>query len=255
MENAGLPPGFQAFSGTYSDSRIAGFYDNGAPAAGVGLRGAHTMGRQVGQELVRMLEDVDRVLNVLVLTDDDVQFEHRATLSSNLPPDEHGPVPRVEMRHRGRTARTVRNREYVAAKAAALLRAAGATRSYRMNFPALMLHVQSSMRMGADPASSVLDPNAEARFVRRLFIADNSALANSLGGPNPTLTSQALATRTAEKIFTRYFGGAPWVTREAPISSIDERVTAAVFRRQIADASRPAQRRPRRRPSSPRFTG
>jgi choline dehydrogenase-like flavoprotein len=257
MENAGLPPGFQAFSGTYSDSGIAGFYDNGAPAAGVGLRGAHTMGRQVGQELLRMLEDVDRVLNVLVLTDDDVQFENRATLSSNLPPDEHGPVPRVEMRHRRRTARTVRNREYVAAKAAALLRAAGATRIYRMNFPPLMLHVQSSMRMGANPADSVLDPNAEARFVRRLFIADNSALANSLGGPNPTLTSQALATRTAEKIFTRYFGGDPWVTREAPVSSIDDRVTAAVFRRDIADAPRTAQPRPRlRRPrTGPRFTG
>src|SRR3954465_13326785 len=128
------------------------------------------------------------------------------------------------MRHRRRTARTGRNRECVAAKAAALLRAAGAKRIYRMNFPPLMLHVQSSMRMGADPANSVLDPNAEARFVRRLFIADNSALANSLGGPNPTLTSQALATRTAEKIFTRYFDGDPWVKKESPLSSIDNKV-------------------------------
>jgi choline dehydrogenase-like flavoprotein len=53
----------------------------------------------------------------------------------------------------------------------------------------------------------VLDANAEARFVERLFIASNSALANSLGGPNPTLTSQALATRTAEKIVQEHFGG------------------------------------------------
>jgi choline dehydrogenase-like flavoprotein len=247
MENVGLPPGFQAFSGTFSDSGIAGHYDNGARGAGVGERGADSMGRQVGNELLRMMQDVDRVMNVLILTDDDVQPENRARLSDNVPPDEHGPVPRVEMNHRARSARTVRNREYLAARAVNVLRAAGATRIYRMNFPPLMLHVQSSMRMGSNPANSVLDSNAEARFVRRLFIADNSALANSLGGPNPTLTAQALATRTAEKIFTRYFGGDPWVEREAPISSIDDRVTAAVFRRGIADAPRNSQPRTRRR--------
>ena len=82
--------------------------------------------------------------------------------------------------------------------------------------------------MGSDPADSVLDPSAEARFVKRLFVADNSALANCLGGPNPTLTNQALATRTAETIFTRYFGGDPWVGHEAPLSSIDRKVTKAV---------------------------
>jgi choline dehydrogenase-like flavoprotein len=61
-----------------------------------------------------------------------------------------------------------------------------------------------------------------------LFIADNSALANGIGGPNPTLTSQAVATRTAEKIFGRYFGGDPWVATESPVSSIDRSVTDAV---------------------------
>ena len=65
--------------------------------------------------------------------------------------------------------------------------------------------------------------------MKRLFIADNAALANGLGGPNPTLTSQALATRTAEKIFQTYFDGDPWVGTEAPISSIDDRVTSAVL--------------------------
>ena len=37
-----------------------------------------------------------------------------------------------------------------------------------------------------------------------------------------------LSTRTAEKIFTRYFGGRPWVDRESPISSIDPSVTRAL---------------------------
>jgi choline dehydrogenase-like flavoprotein len=85
------------------------------------------------------------------------------------------------------------------------------------------------MRMGLSANDSVLDATGEARWVKRLFIADNSALANALGGPNPTLTSQALATRTAEKIFAAYFAGAPWVGVETPVVSTDDRVTAAVL--------------------------
>ena len=75
--------------------------------------------------------------------------------------------------------------------------------------------------------------NGEAREVKRLFVADGSALANALGGPNPTLTIDAVATRTAEKIFRRYFGGDPWVRSERPVSSIDPQVTKAVLARGI----------------------
>ena len=99
------------------------------------------------------------------------------------------------------------------------------------NWPPLILHSQSSMRMGLEEHNSVLDADAELRWVKRLFITDNSALANSLGGPNPTLTTQAVATRTAEKIIEKYFGGEAWVGRENPVSSIDDRVTAAVIER------------------------
>jgi choline dehydrogenase-like flavoprotein len=84
--------------------------------------------------------------------------------------------------------------------------------------------MHSTLRMGIDEDNSVLDENAEARWVARLFVADNSALANAIGGPNPTLTTQALATRTAEKIFEKYFGGSGWVRRESPVSSTDPRV-------------------------------
>jgi choline dehydrogenase-like flavoprotein len=114
------------------------------------------------------------------------------------------------------------------ARAVEILRAAGAREVARMNWPPFLLHIHGTLRMGAREADSVLDESAEARAVKRLFVADNSALANSLGGPNPTLTTQALATRTAEKIFQRYFGGTPWVGREAPVSSVDDSVTRAV---------------------------
>jgi choline dehydrogenase-like flavoprotein len=111
------------------------------------------------------------------------------------------------------------------------MRLAGARRVHRLDWAPLLLHVQSSMRMGFDAADSVLDGTAEARWVDRLFIADNSALPNAAGGANPTLTTQAVATRTAENIFRTYFGGDPWVGTEAPTSSIDDRVTQAVLAR------------------------
>jgi choline dehydrogenase-like flavoprotein len=225
LENVGLPPALQAFSATFSDAGIAGHYDNDV---GLSKAGAKTLGRLVGPDLRRALRNIDRLLNVLVITDDDVEAHNRVTLSTILPADEMGPVPRVEFHQRARSRRTRRNREYLAKKAARLLKAAGAREIHRIAWPPLILHVQSTMRMGHDESNSVLDPGGEARFVKRLFVADNSALPNAIGGPNPTLTTQALATRTAEKIFKRYFDGDPWVKKESPLTSIDPKVTRAV---------------------------
>jgi choline dehydrogenase-like flavoprotein len=56
------------------------------------------------------------------------------------------------------------------------------------------------MRMG-----KVVDEACEAYDVDRLFVADHSALANGVGGANPTNTGQALAARTADRIVDRYF--------------------------------------------------
>jgi choline dehydrogenase-like flavoprotein len=229
LENVGLPPAIQVFGSTFSDSGMSGLYDNDSP---VGKAGADTLGRFVGPDLRRLMErGVDHLLNVLVITDDDVQPDNRVSVSVELPPDENGSIPKVALDGRARTKRTQRNREKMARKAVQLLRNAGAKKVHRWNFPPLILHVQSTMRMGADPANSVLDPTGEARFVQRLFIADNSALANGLGGPNPTLTTQALATRTAERIFTKYFDGDRWVHEESPVVSTNHKVTHAVIAR------------------------
>jgi choline dehydrogenase-like flavoprotein len=224
--HVGVPPAQQAAGFVNSDSGMAGLYGNGAPVGAVGSDG---VGRRVGAELMRLLaHGVDRMLNILVITDDDVEPHNRVTLSSGMPPDDHGAIPRVEVRLRARSQRTRDNREFLAGEAVRLLRAAGATEVYRINFPPFMLHVHSSMRMGESESDSVLDANAESRAVKRLFIADNSALANAVGGPNPTLTTQALATRTAEKIFQLYFDGSPWVRSESPVVSTARAVTRAV---------------------------
>jgi choline dehydrogenase-like flavoprotein len=229
MEQVGLTPALQNLSMNISDSGMRGLYD-----AGRGVTGTWDgkSGRPVGRELKEVMDNIDRLMNILILTDDDVERENRAELSI-LPPDEHGPIPRVVMNKRLRSNRTKNNREWLANKAGEILRAAGATKVIRVDMAPLILHIQSSMRMGGDPANSVLDENCEARWVKRLYVADNAALPNALGGANPTLSTQALATRTAERIFQTYFGGSPWVGSESPISSIDDRVTQAVLARGI----------------------
>jgi choline dehydrogenase-like flavoprotein len=222
LENVGLPPGLEAFSMTLSDSGIRGRYGNGRGALGPWDGPA---GRLIGPELKDALAgNADKLLNVLVITDDDVEAQNRVTLSA-LPADANGPAPKVQFHQRQRSARTLANREFLVRKAVELLRGAGAKAVYRIDWAPLILHVQSSLRMGQSADDSVLDAAAEARWVKRLFVADNSALANALGGPNPTLTTQALATRTAERIFSRYFGGQPWVGHEAPVVSTDQRIS------------------------------
>lgn len=222
LENVGLPPAIQAFSMALSDSGIRGQYGNGRGMTGPWDGPA---GRPIGPELKDLLAGgIDNLLNILVITDDDVEAQNRATLSA-LPGDANGPVGKVEFHQRERSKRTVRNRETMARKAAEVLRGAGAEKVYRIDWAPLLLHVQSSMRMGESEKDSVLNSDAESRWVNGLFVADNSALPNSLGGPNPTLSSQALATRTAEKIFQKHFGGSPWVRRESPVVSTDQRIS------------------------------
>jgi choline dehydrogenase-like flavoprotein len=210
-----------------SDAAIAGAY-NFSP---VTPQGADAVGRLIGPALKGAMADINRQMHLVIFTDDDVEDQNRVELSDTAPPDEHGPIPRVVLNPRNRSARTVANREFLVARSVELLRAAGATQVYRLSWAPFLFHIHSTMRMGLDHATSVLDANAESLAVKRLFVADNSALANAIGGPNPTLTTQALATRTAEKIFQLYFGGAPWVGFESPISSIDARVTRAVVQR------------------------
>jgi hypothetical protein len=226
VEVSCFPPAQTASILSSSDAGISGYYDNGLPTT---THGADTTGRLTGELLQRTMSDIDRLLMAIVLTDDDVEPQNTVTSSTALPPDENGPRARITVASRGRSARTLRNREYVVARTVELMKLAGASRVHRLNPGSTMLHLHSTMRMGIDENNSVLDANGQSRAVKGLFVADCSALANALGGPNPSLTCQALATRTAEKIFRLYFDGDGWVHRESPISSIDDRVTRAVL--------------------------
>ncbi|MEK5240526.1 GMC oxidoreductase [Paenibacillus sp. FSL L8-0470] len=122
----------------------------------------------------------------------------RLNLVNPLLKDENGPIP---IMHYTPSLKTLKRRDQLARYASETLKQAGARKIIRSDTPfGSMIHLECTMRMGY-----VTDTNCEAYQVRRLFIADNSVHFNGIGGPNPTLTTQALATRTAEKIVTKYF--------------------------------------------------
>ena len=189
--------------------------------------GADTTGRLVGNRLADAMAHYEHLLGVMILTDDDVEAKQGVTLSREFPADEHRPIPKLFFDQRHRSPRSVANREFLVRKAVELLRAAGARTVRRMNWPPFIFHPHSTMRMGLDAANSVCDQNGAAPGVRHLY-TDNSVLANALGGSNPTLTTQAVATRIAEKIFAFESGGGAWVGREGPVSPIDPVVTRVV---------------------------
>lgn len=154
--------------------------------------------RVVGKKLKEYMMDYPRTLSVILLTDDTAHKRNGITLDPLLR-DLNGAVPVVSYKP-SKIDSIKRNK--LALIAADIMKKAGAKKVIRTNcFSNLFVHLESSMRMGL-----VTDNNCEALQVKRLFIADNSIHYNSLGGPNPTLTTQALAIRTSEKIADKYFG-------------------------------------------------
>ncbi|RAW44248.1 GMC family oxidoreductase [Halorubrum sp. 48-1-W] len=155
-----------------------------------------TMGRLAGPDLKRLLSDYRRMLPVLVVSDDRPLKRNGVTVQNGAE-DEHGPIPLVNYTP---SEADRKRRDELAEIAAEILREAGASHVHRADSPPTALHLHSTMRMG-----KVVDEACEAYAVDRLFVADHSALANGVGGPNPTNTGQALAARTAERIVERHF--------------------------------------------------
>lgn len=156
-------------------------------------------GLVAGEQLKDLMRQYERTISVLILTDDEVNQSNGVTLDPVLE-DENGFIPVINYTP---SEKDNEKRNKLAQIASDIFRKAGAKTVIRSNWPPnIFIHIASTMRMGY-----VTDSNCEALQVKGLFIADNSVLFNGIGGPNPTLTTQALATRTADKIFEKYWGG------------------------------------------------
>ncbi|MFC5647906.1 GMC family oxidoreductase [Paenibacillus solisilvae] len=68
--------------------------------------------------------------------------------------------------------------------------------------PGADYHEFGTSRMGDDPLTSAADRYGQIHGISSLYVADNSVLP-PIGGANPTLTTVALAIRTADNIRSR----------------------------------------------------
>jgi hypothetical protein len=191
IEPVGLTPGWTAlWNFGYSS---AGYSQFNPPEPGAPWQ---ARGRVVGSDLKEMMAGYNQILNILVITDDTPDIRNGITVDP-LIKDEHGPVPLIKYTP---SLADSKKRDKLSRIAGELLVKAGAKKVVRADWPPTFGHIECTMRMGF-----VVDTNCEAFQVKRLFIADNSVHYNGLGSPNPTLTTQALVTRTAEKIVEKYF--------------------------------------------------
>ena len=91
--------------------------------------------------------------------------------------------------------------DYFAARGEELLKAAGATETWKAPSTSqeFSVHLLGTCRMGNDPKASVVDKFNRSHDVKNLFIVDGSSLVTS-GRGQPTMTIQALAFRAGDNI-------------------------------------------------------
>jgi gluconate 2-dehydrogenase alpha chain len=112
--------------------------------------------------------------------------------------DPHG-LPVVRVTHRVRE-NELRGSAFLAERQEQWLRAAGASQVWHAPRPFVEArHCYGGTRMGLDPASSVVDRFGFAHSAPNLGVLGTSVYPSS-GGHNPTLTLQALAWRTAQRL-------------------------------------------------------
>ncbi len=133
--------------------------------------------------------------------DDVPQLQNRVTLDPKVR-DVYGlPVPRVEQTPHQRDLAVIATAgpimQQILEKAGANVTAiASATPPL---YPSQYNHRMGTMRMGKNPATSVVDENGKFWAVENLYVMDGSVMV-SAGGYNPTETIQAVAWKLAERL-------------------------------------------------------
>lgn len=145
-----------------------------------------------GRRLVEDMRDYNHYVSFGIVGECLPSENNTVTLTGEL--DQHG-IPRAKITY-SYLDNDKRLIEHGVQKCRDIHQAAGAIETF--HYPATT-HLLGTCRMGRDPRTSVVDEWCRAHDVPNLFICDGSVFVTG-AGVNPTLTIQAMATRTADYI-------------------------------------------------------
>ena len=148
-----------------------------------------------GEALVREMQDYNHQVGLKMVGETMPQERNRITLADEKDP--YGlPIARVTHSNCDNDRRMIQHALDFMDKA---LAAAGAKNIWRETDDTC--HINGSCRMGSDPRTSVVDADCRSWDIPNLWICDGSVFV-TVGGVNPSLTIQAIACRTADRIET-----------------------------------------------------
>lgn len=146
-----------------------------------------------GEPLVHAMQDYNHVVGLKMVGELLPQERNQVTLTDIH--DQYGlPIPRIDYTY-------CENDHALIQHALRFMRQALAAIGVRDLWEQTddTCHLNGTARMGADPRTSVVDADGRSWDIRNLFICDGSVFP-TVGGVNPSLTTQALACRTADRI-------------------------------------------------------
>ncbi len=146
-----------------------------------------------GEALRREMLDYNHQVGIKVVGEGLPSEANQVTLADEV--DQFGlPIPRITYSWGDEDKALI---EHSMQQMEACLDAAGAKRLFRQ--PDDTNHLNGTARMGDNPATSVVDPDCRSWDIPNLWVCDGSIFPTS-GGVNPSLTIQAMAMRTADRI-------------------------------------------------------
>jgi choline dehydrogenase-like flavoprotein len=150
--------------------------------------------RMWGMAMREFMRDYNHMMGFVAVAETEPRAVNRVTLADQK--DRHGlPVARVDFSYSDNDKRIQAHARRFMGR---MLEAAGGRDLWTSEDTS---HIMGTCRMGADPATSVVNADGRSWDVPNLWICDGS-LFPTAGGVNPSLTIQALACRIGDRIRT-----------------------------------------------------
>ena len=146
-----------------------------------------------GDRLVSEMERYNHQVGLKIVGEMLPQERNRVTLADEK--DQYGlPIPRITYSWCDNDKAMIQHSLGFMGQS---LELAGATEIWRQEDDTC--HLNGTARMGSDPRASVVDADCRSWDIRNLWVCDGSVFP-TVGGVNPSLTIQAIACRTADRI-------------------------------------------------------